>query len=148
MGVKMKKAIVYYSKTGNTKMIANRFEDFDLLEVKAISDDPNQKNLTLVNPPKIDTYDYVIFASPVHGFQLSKIMAAYLNQLEHLDSKLIDLYITHFFPFAWMGGNQTLKQMKKIIKSKGGEVRYKFSINWSRKNKDLMIKEMIDLCHE
>jgi flavodoxin len=148
MGVKMKKAIVYYSKTGNTKIIAKKFEGFDLLEVKALSDDPNIKNPTLVNPPKIDDYDYVIFASPVHGFQLSKIMSTYLSQLNRLENKLIDLYITHFFPFAWMGGHQTLKQMKKIVQSKGGDVRYKFSINWSRKNKDLVIKEMLDLYHE
>ena len=141
----MKKAIVFYSKTGNTKTIANKFEGFDSLEIKAMSDDPNIKNPTLINPPKIDTYDYIVFASPVHGFQLSKIMLTYLNQLEHLDGKLIDLYITHFFPFAWMGGNQTLKQMKKIIKSKGGDVRYKYSINWSSRKKDSMINEMLNL---
>jgi hypothetical protein len=74
-------------------------------------------------------------------------MVAYLNQVQNLEGKLIDIYITHFFPFAWMGGNQTLRQMKKIIKSRGGEVRYKTSINWSRGNKEQVIKEMIDLYH-
>ena len=144
----MKKAVVYYSKTGNTEMIAKKFENFELFKVSAVSDDPNIKDPTLVNPPEIDSYDYIVFASPVHGFQLSKIMVAYLNQIQNLEGKLIDIYITHFFPFAWMGGNQSLNQMKKIIKSRGGEVRYKTSINWSRRNKDKVIEEMIALYHE
>lgn len=144
----MKKAIVFYSKTGNTEMVAKKFKGFDLLKVKAVSDDPNIKDPTLINPPELDAYDYIVFASPVHGFQLSKVMVTYLNQVQHLEEKLIDIYITHFFPFAWMGGNQTLNQMKKLIKSHGGEVRYKISINWSRRNKDHMIDEMISLYHE
>ena len=75
-------------------------------------------------------------------------MNVYLNQLQNIDGKLIDLYIMHFFPFAWMGGNQTLNQMKKIIKSRGGEVRYKTSINWKSRKKEHTINEMIKLYHE
>ena len=144
----MKKAVVYYSKTGNTETIAKKFSGFDLLKVSAVSDDPNIVHPTLVSVPDIDAYDYIVFASPVHGFQLSKIMNVYLNQLQNIDGKLIDLYITHFFPFAWMGGNQTLNQMKKIIKSRGGEVRYKTSINWKSRKKEHTINEMIKLYHE
>ena len=144
----MNKAIVYYSKTGNTDMVANKFKDFDLLRITAESDDPNIKDPKLINIPKIDSYDYIVFASPVHGFQLSRVMRSYLNQVQHLEGKLIDIFITHFFPFAWMGGDQTLKQMKKLIKSRGGEVRYKTSINWSRRNREATIDEMIKLYHE
>ncbi|AUD62104.1 hypothetical protein BK010_00240 [Tenericutes bacterium MO-XQ] len=144
----MNKAIVYYSKTGNTDMVANKFKDFDLLRITAESDDPNIKDPKLTNIPKIDSYDYIVFASPVHGFQLSRVMRSYLNQVQHLEGKLIDIFITHFFPFAWMGGDQTLKQMKKLIKSRGGEVRYKTSINWSRRNREATIDEMIKLYHE
>ncbi len=144
----MNKAIVYYSKTGNTDMVAKRFKGFDLLRITAESDDPNMKHPKLTNIPTIDTYDYIVFASPVHGFQLSKVMQTYLNQVQHLEGKLIDIYITHFFPFAWMGGDQTLKQMKKLIQSSGGEVRFKTSINWSRRNREATIDEMIKLYQE
>lgn len=143
----MRKAVVYYSKTGNTEMVAKRFIGFDMLKIKAESDNPNISDPKLIYAPELDAYDYIVFASPVHGFQLSRVMVTYLNQVQNLEGKLIDIYITHFFPFAWMGGNQTLKQMKKIIKSRGGEVRYKTSINWSRRNKEQVIKEMINLYH-
>jgi menaquinone-dependent protoporphyrinogen IX oxidase len=143
----MRKAVVYYSKTGNTEMVAKRFIGFDMLKIMAESDNPNISDPKLIYAPELDAYDYIVFASPVHGFQLSRVMVAYLNQVQNLEGKLIDIYITHFFPFAWMGGNQTLRQMKKMIKSRGGEVRYKTSINWSRGNKEQVIKEMIDLYH-
>lgn len=132
----MKQCIVYYSKTGNTKSVASRLHDFDLLEIKAMSDDPNNLSPVLTQIPDISSYDYVVFGTPVHGFQMAQIMKAYLNQLPTLLGKTIDLYVTHFFPFAWMGGTITLKQMKKIIEQKGGKVRHMSSINWKSKKRE------------
>ena len=37
----MKKCIIFYSKTGNTKEVAQKLKGFDLLEIKAESDDTN-----------------------------------------------------------------------------------------------------------
>lgn len=145
---KMKKCVVYYSKTGNTKEVAQKLKDFDLLEIKAQSDDPNVMNPILTEIPDFSAYDYVVFATPVHGFQISKIMKAYLEQAKDYSGKTIDLFITHFFPFAWMGGNSSLKQMKKIIESKHGVVRQMTSVNWKSKKKDRIISQMIDAYHE
>ncbi len=139
----MKKAIVYYSKTGNTESVAKRFHGFDLLEIKAKSDDPNEKYPVLTSIPNLNGYDYVVFASPVHGFQLCKIMKAYINQLGTLKGKTIDLFVTHLFRFAFLGGNQALKQMEKYVEDKEGTVRYKTSINWKSKKKEEVIREMI-----
>ncbi|NCD07795.1 MAG: flavodoxin family protein, partial [Spirochaetia bacterium] len=113
----MKQCIVYYSKTGNTESVAKKFKDFDLLQVKANSDDLNIQNPTLTVIPEIKGYEYVVFATPVHGFQISKVMKTYLETITDYKDAIIDLYITHFFPFAWMGGNSSLNQMKKIIES-------------------------------
>ncbi len=139
----MKKAIVYYSKTGNTKSVTERFSGFDLLQIKAQSDNPNIYKPLLTELPDVRDYDYLVFASPVHGFQLCKITRAYLNTLGDLSGKTIDLYITHQFPFAFLGGNQTLKQMKKIIEAKNGEIRFMTSVNWGSKKREEVIKEMI-----
>lgn len=144
----MKKCVVYYSKTGNTKEVAQKLKDFDLLEIKAESDDPNVMNPVLIEKPDINGYDYVVFASPVHGFQISKVMKAYLEQVSDFSGKTIDLFITHFFPFAWMGGNGSLKQMKKIIESKGGVVRHMTSVNWKSKKREHIISKMVDAYHE
>ena len=144
---KMKSCVVYYSKTGNTKGVAKQLKDVDLLEIQAESDDPNVMNPVLTEIPDIKDYDYVIFATPVHGFQMSKIMQAYLNQLPSLKGKVIYLFITHFFPFAWMGGNVTLKQMKKIIEQKEGQVRLMTSINWKNRHREDVIQQVVTTYH-
>ena len=140
----MKRAIVFYSKTGNTESVVKRFKDFDILRVKASSDDPNQKVVELVERPNVKDYEEVIFACPVHGFMICKVMKAYLTELEDLSGKTIDLFVTHQFPVSWLGGNQTLKQMKKLIERKNGVVRNMTSINWSSKKKESVIEEMLN----
>lgn len=138
----MKKAIVYYSKTGNTKSVVDRFHGFDVLEVKAESDDPNHDPV-LTSIPSISDYEYVVFASPVHGFQLCKIMKAYLKQLGSLQGKKINLFITHHFRFAFLGGNQALKQMRKLVEEKEGQVDQMISVNWKAKDREEVIKKVI-----
>jgi flavodoxin len=140
----MKRAIVFYSKTGNTESVVKRFKDFDILRVKASSDDPNQKVVELVERPNVKDYEEVIFACPVHGFMICKVMKTYLTELEDLSGKTIDLFVTHQFPVSWLGGNQTLKQMKKLIERKNGVVRNMTSINWSSKKKESVIEEMLN----
>jgi flavodoxin len=140
----MNRAIVFYSKTGNTESVVKRFKDFDILRVKASSDDPNQKVVELVERPDVKDYEEVIFACPVHGFMICKVMKTYLTELEDLSGKTIDLFVTHQFPVSWLGGNQTLKQMKKLIERKNGVVRNMTSINWSSKKKESVIEEMLN----
>lgn len=144
----MEKCVVYYSKTGNTREVAKKLKDFDLLEIKAESDDPNIMHPVLTVMPDFSKYDYVVFATPVHGFQMSKIMKTYLEEVPDFSGKIIDLFITHFFPFAWMGGNGSLRQMKKIIESKNGVVRQMTSVNWKSKKREQIINKMVDNYHE
>ncbi|MBU1143583.1 MAG: flavodoxin [Firmicutes bacterium] len=143
----MKKAIVIYSKTGNTLGVAKRLSEkmnVEVMEIKVKDDNPNIMEPTLTYIPDISNYDHLIFASPVHGFNLSKVMQVYLKQLPDLENKTADLYITHFFPFAWMGGNRTLKQMKNILESKHCKVNRLTSINWKSKRRESVIQTMIE----
>lgn len=139
----MKKALVYYSKTGNTKSVVEKFVGFDVKEIKAESDDPNVQEPVLKNCPNIGEYDALVFASPVHGFQLCKIMKAYIKQLGSLKGKKIDLFVTHHFRYAFLGGNQALKQMRKLIEDKEGTVEQSTSINWKAKDKETVIHKMV-----
>ena len=140
----LKTALVFYSRTGNTKKVAEKFKNIDLLEIKSASNNPNQQQVTLIESPDISKYDHLIFASPVHGFQLCKVMKAYLNQLSDLKDKTIDIYVTHYFRFSWLGGIQALKQMRKIIESKGGQVEHQTSINWKSHKRDTVIEAMVE----
>lgn len=140
----MKKAIVFYSKTNNTKSVVERFTDFDFLQVKASSDDPNQTKVELIEIPDVKDYDYLVFACPVHGFQACRVMKAYLEVLPDLSGKTVDLFVTHQFPFAFLGGKQGLKNLRKGIEKKNGVVRYATSINWSSKKREEDINKMIE----
>jgi NAD(P)H dehydrogenase (quinone) len=142
----MKTKVIFYSKTGNTESVAKRIAtvlNADLERIYAVSDDPNIYDVELMLIPDVKDVDHVILGSPVHGFSVSKIMNAYLNQLPDLKGKTIDLFITHFFPFAWMGGSRSLKQMKSVIEYKGGTVRHMVSINWKNRKREVDIINMI-----
>jgi menaquinone-dependent protoporphyrinogen IX oxidase len=140
----MAKAVIYYSKTGNTESIVKQISDFNILRVVPENDDPNISDPLILEAPEVEDYDWIVFASPVHGFQLAKVMKKYLESLIDLSNKTIDIFVTHHFPYSWMGGNPTLKQMKKIIESKNGQVRYMTSINWTSKKRDKVIKDMLE----
>jgi hypothetical protein len=71
-------------------------------------------------------------------------MKAYLKQLPDLSGKTIDLFITHQFPFAFLGGKQSLWNMRKLIRTKNGEVRKMTSINWSSGKREADIVNMIN----
>ncbi len=141
-----KTALVIYSKTGHTLEVAKRIQlkkEFDLLMIEATSDDPNQPFVELIEIPDIIDYDHVILGSPVHGFRISKIMNAYLTQLPDLKGKTFDLFVTQFFPFAWMGANQSIKQMQKIIKQKNGTVRQVGRVSWRSRKKEIQILNIV-----
>ncbi len=140
------KGIVIYSKTGNTLGVANMMKEranYPLMRVIPESDDPNVKEPKLTEAPDVSSFDELIVGSPVHGFMLANVMRVYLEQTD-FSGKNVDLFITHFFPFAWMGGTHTLKQMKKIIEKRGGIVRRMTPINWKNKHREDDIKHLVE----
>lgn len=139
----MKKAVVFYSLTGNTKIIANLFDGYDQLEVTTSNDYPQSRDSKLVNIPDISMYDHIVFACPTHGGRMARPMVNYMKQLPSLEHKHIDVFVTHFFPYKWMGGSQTLKQFKRLIASKNGKVNHLVSVDWKSKYREKLILEMI-----
>ncbi|MDY0294472.1 MAG: flavodoxin domain-containing protein [Acholeplasmataceae bacterium] len=140
------KGIVVYSKTGNTKMVAEEIAkkgSLPLHVVLPVNDDPQIKEPELKESPDITAYDHVILGSPVHGFMLANVMRVYIEKTDFTQKK-VDLFITHFFPFAWMGGTHTLKQMKKLVEKKGGEVHLMIPINWKNKKREQDIKNLVE----
>ncbi len=138
----MKKAVVFYSLTGNTKIIANLFEGYDQLEVKTSDDNYEYKDI--IETPDIFNYDELIFACPTHNFRMAKPMVDFVKQLPSLKGKKINLFITHFLPVKWLGGTQTLKQFKRLIEAKDGTVDHMVSINWKSKYREKLILEMFE----
>lgn len=139
----MKRAVVFYSLTGNTKIVANLFEGFDQLEITTNNEYPQSKDNQLVNIPDISSYDDIVFACPTHGARMAKPMVKYMQQISSLKDKKINVFITHFFPYQWMGGSQTLKQFKKMVEAKHGQVQHMVSINWKSKHREKLILNML-----
>lgn len=145
----MKTGIIYYSKTGHTKEVCERIYreiDADLLPIEARSDSPDQDTVELIDPPKIEGYDRLVIASPVHGFSLARIMRAYLKGISDFKGVTIDLFVTQFFPFSRLGAKQALQQMKRMVEKRRGIVSSQTAISWS-KGREKSITGFVDRIH-
>ena len=149
----MKIGIIIHSHTGNTLQVGERIKeklikdghDVTLEQVVAVNEDPNSTlKVELKNSPDISEYEYVILGAPVRAFSLSPVMKQYLLQLSNIKDKKVSCFVTEQLPKAWMGGNRTVKQMKKIILLKEALVINTGVVNWSNKNKEEQIMDMIN----
>ena len=147
----MKIGIVVHSYTGNTFEVGQKIHDKFLddgkdVELQRVSmvggDKPRGKDINFENLPDLEKYDAIIFGSPVHAFSLSLAMKTYLEQIPSLQDKKIALFVTKGNRFNWMGGNQAIKKMSKICRSKKGIILGTGIIVWN-KQRDQKIKELI-----
>ena len=146
MVIDMKNGILIYSKTGSTRKVAALLAkqlSCEVLEVKAVSDNPNDYFPVLTVKPDLAPFDHLVIASPVHGFAISKVMETYLKQIPDMKGKSVDLFVTHFFPFANWGGTQSLSQMKLLVESKHGVVGKMTSISRTSVKRKHVIHQMI-----
>jgi menaquinone-dependent protoporphyrinogen IX oxidase len=149
----MKIGIIVHSQTGNTLSVAQRLKG-KLLEVghtvdieKIVPLDAKQmdvKKVQIETMPNIEQYDALVFGAPVQGASVSAVMKAYLSQLASLKGKKAACYVTEFFPFAWMGGNKSIEQMKKICEAKDTEVCGTGVINWKNAHREEMINGLVE----
>ncbi len=137
----MKIGIIVYSNTGHTLSVAKELEkklktkhEVELKEVKG-----NRKgNVVLTNTPSIEKYDYIIFASFVEAFQLNEVMKKYLKELD-LKNKRISAFVTEAFSKPWLGGNNAIKQINKIVNLEKSGI-----INWNNKKREEQITNLIN----
>lgn len=146
--------LVVYSRTGNTLSVAERLQQelesrghrCDLLRLQVAGDDkPGRKHYDFVFPPDLGVYDSLVFASPVHGFSLATAMESYFRGLVTLQGKLVSLFVTHSFPFAWLGGNRALSQMRAHVATKGGIVGESGVISWSNRKREQKVSHLVEL---
>jgi flavodoxin len=147
--------IIIFSNTGNTNSVAVKIKnklnesgytaEIEKIEVNG-NCKPGGEDFEFTNIPDPDKYEALIFGAQVMAFSLSPVMKKYLNSLADLKSMKTGLLITQQFPFAWMGGNRAVKQMRKICESKGAVICGSAIVNWGnseiRKKK---IKEALEL---
>lgn len=149
----MKVGIIVHSHTGNTLNVAQRLKEelekaghsANLMRVESVKEDTSQtKNIQLKTAPDVDGYDALIFGAPVWAFSISPVMGTYLAQIPSIKDKKVGCFITQHFPFAWMGGNRSLKQLNKACHEKGAVVFETGIINWSRKDREMRIVKLVE----
>ncbi len=150
-GEHMKTGLIIYSYTGITLKIATEIQtklikagqEVVLISLKAKNENPNSTVIELLDQPDLSSFDQIIFGSPVRGFQVSPIMKAFLEKTPSLNNKKVACFVTHAFPYAWMGGNTAIKMMKDLVFKKDGIVVSTGIIDHSKKPSEAQVT---DLC--
>lgn len=148
----MKIGIVLHSYTGNTYSVAQKLgeklasdgHDVEMHRLKLPEGwKPNSKEISFEYLPDLSEYDGLIFGSPVAGFSLSPVMKTYFSKLGLLKGKKTGLIVTHHFPFPWMGGKGSLKEMEKTCGEKGADIVGSCIIDWSSRKREQQIRECV-----
>lgn len=152
-GKDMKIGIVIHSRTGNTlgaaRKIAAGLEEaghsVSLGQIKADGDEAQAVfPVQLQYEPDITPYDLLVFGAPVHGFSLSAVMKTYLSHLKTLKSQKVVCFVTHYFPYRWMGGMQAVGQMKSLCTEKEGTVFVCEIMNRTEKDREAKIRSILE----
>lgn len=84
MGLFMKGVLYYFSGTGNTKWVADKFKDsFKLYDI-----DLHLINIESIEQVNIKSYAFVIIGSPVYAEVPPKIVEDFLNKLPKLENRI------------------------------------------------------------
>jgi len=140
----MKGILVVHSFSGNTfsvsERVANRLKkDGHDVQIERLETTEKVKNgvplsdIKLINIPDLSSFDFVILSSPVHGGGISSVMKKFIVSSDTINGKNIFCFVTHFFPFAWMGGNSAISQFKKLCSEKNANVIDSSVVNWKNK---------------
>lgn len=148
--------ILVNSLTGNTLSIAEKLKiklekNNNLVSLEKIEpidgENINETNISNINFEKIinfNNYALIIIGSPVRGFSISNTLKSYLDKVTSLKNKKVSLFVTHFFPFSFLGGNQTIKQIIKICEEKGAIISNTGIIDWKNKKREEQIENLVN----
>jgi flavodoxin len=103
----MKPCVFYFSRTGNTKSMAEAIAEATKAPVFAI---------TSSEPSAVEDFDMLIVGTPVEGFNPAKETTAFLERLPKTEGKKAIIFCTYAL---WKG--RTFGSLKKKLSSKGYE---------------------------
>lgn len=149
----MKVGIVAYSQTGNTLSVAAKLKEklaadghsVTLEEVRLTAErKQGSREFQLGALPDLKPYDILVFGAAVEAFSLSPVMTKCLGEIGSLEKKSVVCLVTQAFPFAWLGGNRAVGQMRKLCEAKGAAVRGAAVVNWMGKGLDRRIADGVE----
>jgi flavorubredoxin len=148
----MKIGIIVYSKTGNTRSVAEKLREelskagneVSLEEVTTAGEPGSEpKKIELKNVPGTEGYEAVVFAAPVWAFTLCSVMKQYFGRVQTLKGQKVGVFVTESFKKPWLGGSRAVRWMKRVCAAKDGAVSKTGVINWSNPMRDEQIDALV-----
>ncbi|MGD6853038.1 MAG: flavodoxin family protein [Candidatus Bathyarchaeia archaeon] len=124
----MNAAVVYFSRTGNTKRFAQAIAETAQAPLY---------DLESADTSKIADVDLLIFGGPVEGASPTKEALAYLANLPAISGKKAMVFCT----YRLFGNERQMKAVEKELAGKGYEVVFKFSKKGMKPEKEADFKK-------
>lgn len=148
----MKIGIIVHSQSGNTLSVAEKLQEklteaghsATIERLQTIGEAGRAQTLNVAALPSIEQYDALVFGAPVQAFSLSSVMNSYMGHVNAIRGKRVALLITQHFPYAWMGGNRALGQLRKVCESRGATVCGSGIVNWARSGREQQIGTVVE----
>ena len=157
----MKSAVIYYSYSGNTKLVAETLSlylsgkgEVQVVDLQALDESRSffgqckrafwHKRAKL-KPAKFDLsgYDVICFGTPVWAFGPAPAMNAYLDRCGGVTGKKVILFTTYG---SGTGNQRCLNFMQAILAKKGAQAFSRFSIQQFKvKDKEFILSEIMRL---
>jgi flavodoxin len=127
----MDPCVVYFSRTGNTKRLA-----------QAIADAANAPLMDIAGtlPSAIETFDLLIIGTPVEGSSPAKETRTFIEGMNKVEGKKSILFCT----YRIFGNERTMKAMEKVLRSKGYETILKVSKKGIKPDKEADFSEIVN----
>ena len=109
----MKPCVLYFSRTGNTKRMAEAISDSTKAPVF---------DITSFEPSVVENFDMLIIGTPVEGFRPTKEILAFIERLPKAEGKKAILFCTYAL---WKAS--TFKVLAKELSKKGYDTVLKVS---------------------
>ena len=140
----MKIAMLVYSKTGNTKSVADELlkklmtaghtVDYFPLEHEPKEKEGNAlEKVVFKEIPDLSDYDRYLFGGSVEAFNLVRVLQQYLKEMPSLTGKAVCL-TTQQFMKSFLGGNRSQRTMKRLLEAKGLTVVGGANVNWKEED--------------
>lgn len=126
----MKTCVLYFSRTGNTKRMAEAISD----STKAPAFD-----IASSEPSVVENFDMLIIGTPVEGSRPTKEILSFIERLPKAEGKKAILFCTYA---VWKGS--TFKVLAKELASKGYEPILSVSKKGVKPNKPADFSDSID----
>jgi flavodoxin len=131
----MNAAVVYFSRTGNTKRLAQAIADY----LKAPLFD-----LASTSPSSIEKYDLLVLGTPVEGASPAKETLAFIEGMNRNDCAKAIVFCT----WKLFGNERTMKAMEKALSSKGYTTLLCVSKKGMKPEKEADFSEVINEVHK